>query len=304
MTSNQSKKMQLVSTLSEGANEFPILGHIVFWNVFNVQVTRQQLGIILAQCGLKASYARTHNYRSAFIRALREMEEQRIIRLVEEDGNFLRYQFTAEHKIGEDAEARLEYDRETIITIDKEAYRSSVSIKQSVAGKPEICEKLAALFEVEKDKYNSADITRMIKRIFASSADIVSLREQGGVYFVPSVFADTIQSMVQLANAIAGLTFEHLPIPNVESCRAAIKNAVMDELEAATQKLDEEIESAGQDNDITEKWLNHRLTMIGRLRTRLEQYASILDEKEADQLNTNLTQMADYISGSRKLDLG
>lgn len=296
--------MNIVAKYKNGLQDVDILGFVTYWTVNGIDITRDKLISIMKACNLNEKLARQHNYRCAVIRSLRDMEEARIIRLVHEDPARLLYQFTAENKIGEVENARLEYDPETVVTIDKDMYRDTQDLAKSVSGRPDIVEKLLALFNEKKDKYGSSDITRLVQRIFNEKADIVALRPQGGVYFIPSNFADVVESVKQMLAQIGNSTFESLPMPNVESCRAAVKNAVQDEMNIDIVKLEKELDSVKKgETEVTDKWFQNRLDVITKAKARIDQYVEILGEGSAKIMADTFTKMESFLAAPRKLDL-
>lgn len=293
----------LISQYNEGATEFPVIGNICWWTVHNVNVTRQKLIEILKQSGLDEKFARSHNYRAAFIRCLKEFEENRIIRLVEENGSELVYQFTAESKV-ENQEFKLSYNPETVVRIDKARYRRTKSIDQSISGREDVRQKLIQLFEDKKDRYHSSDVTRLIQRIFRERADIVSLREQGGVYFVPSHFTNLLGAVASFVNALDGASFEFFPLPDAQACRNAVANAVDDEMRVDLKKMEEEMKKVENgDKEITERWRNHKLRTIENIRKRITRYAEVLSEESSKFLTDNFEQMKTNILKPRVLDV-
>jgi hypothetical protein len=301
-----SSKQDLIVKMSQGTNQFDILGFIVFWNVRNVRIDRATLEAKLTEQGLDKKYARSHNYRSAFIRALRNLEEKWIIRLVEENHSSIMYQFTAESKV-EDAtgdDARLAYDPETLIKVNKDAYRETEQIDDAISGRSDIVQKVVQCFNQERDSYQSSDITRMIQRIFNDHADIITMRPQGGVYFVPSPFQNVIQSLTQLLAGLGGdSTMESLPVPDVESSRVAVKNAVLDDVESIIKQLNEEVDNAFNSDGVTAKWAGHRLDQIRRMQQRINQYEQILDKGAAGKLADKFARMEQTIRKTRVLEL-
>ena len=107
---NAARRSILVGSIKEDTKDIPIIGYICWWSVRNVDVSQKDFAKLLKECGLPEKYAREHNYRSAFTRALHNMEEKRIIRLVEEDENRIVMQFTLENKVTSGGDPKLEYD--------------------------------------------------------------------------------------------------------------------------------------------------------------------------------------------------
>ncbi|MBD3404699.1 MAG: hypothetical protein GF411_01030 [Candidatus Lokiarchaeota archaeon] len=296
---SQQTKQSLIATLTEDSKDFEVLGMVAWWNVRSVEISTENLSSLLTSCGLDPKHAREHNYRSSFIRALRNMEEKRIIRMVEEDKNRIVYQFTAENKT-DGNEFKLSYDPETLVSINKEAYRSTGDIDQATTGRDDIRSKLVASFNMEKNTYRSGDITRMLKRIFDKEADLVCLRENGGVYFIPSTHAHVVQKVSQMMDELGNSSFEYLPLPNVSSCRSLLKNAVTDEMELAMQKLHDELQNSDQ---MTDKKAKHRLSKIREMQKRINQYEEVLDQKVTKHLQGGFKKMEQHIMSSRVLDI-
>ncbi len=264
-----------------------ILGHLVWWNLRDVEITQEWFKAKLDEVGLPGErYARKHNYRSAFIRSLRAMEQQRIIRKVTEDGVRLVYQFTAENLIEDDpANPRLDYTPEMTVEIDKEAYWTlddfgASLVKCDAALKPILVE----AFNKNRQTYNSSDLTRYVQKIFKDHADIVSLRAQGSVYFVPATYQNLISQVSQVLAAVPQGTayLEHFPIPNVAEARDTIGRGVETEVSEVFAKMEAEVKTmqAGSD-EITDKWVSHRQNQIASIKERLLMYDEVLGDTAA-----------------------
>lgn len=296
-------KSGLVSQFTEGSKTLDICGYIAWWSVHNVDIVREQLITLLKQCGIDEKFARSHNYRAAFIRSLRELEENRIIRPVEENSGAMVYQFTAETQVDEE-EVKLKYDPETLVTIDKGVYRKTQDIAQAISGREDIRQKLIALFEEKKDKYHSSDITRLIQRIFAEKADIVSLRETGGVYYIPTEFESVLQSVAQLVNSIGSSSFEFFPLPDVEACRTAVANAVDNEMRVDLEKMEEEVKLVENgDKEVTQRWRNHKVKTLEKISQRIARYQEVLADATSKELTDNFESIKQSILKPRVLDI-
>jgi hypothetical protein len=299
MTSNT-----LIQQFTDGDNTFPIIGHICWWNVHNVDIIRDQLVNVLKSCNIDEKFARSHNFRATFIRSLRELESNRIIRLVEETPSAMFYQFTSETRVEGD-EHELQYDREDLITIDKVHYRKTQNIAESITAEHEdIRQRLINLFADKMDRYHSSDITRLIQRVFTEKADIISLREQGGVYFVPSTFYNVLQAVSQFVNSVGNSKFQHFPLPDVDACRQAVANAVDTEMRIDLEKMEKEIEAVKNgEKEVTDKWRNHRIEMIAKVNTRINRYREVLTDQAAQSFSDNFENLKSSIISSRSLDI-
>jgi hypothetical protein len=289
MARNLNNKRALFATLNEAGKSYDILGYTVWWNIRDVEITQDQFAALLRQAGIDEKYAREHIYRSAFIRALHNLEEKRIIRRVDETGSLLTYQFTAEQVVTTDGEKSLEYDKETVIIVDKDVYRRTGDFKKAlVQGRDDIKQKVLTFFEQEKTKYYSSDITRYIQKIFQDRADFVNLRPQGCVYFVPARYSEVVQSikrMVEQLNKLCSL--EAMPIVNVESSREVIGGAFTLEMQQVYVNIAAELKAVVDGNkDVGEKWTENKRAEISDLLARVDDYAGVLTEKKKEQMTS------------------
>lgn len=281
----------LLSTITEGSKKVDILGYMTWWSMRNVSITRDKFQELLEQNGFNKNYAVEHNYMSTFKRALKSLEEKRIIRIVSDTSFLLRCQFT-EEKLVDDG---LEYDRETIIEVNKEIYRKEKDLSKAITqGKPEIVTKLIELFNYEKVRYNSHDMNRYIQSILGKEADIISLRDQGCLYFVPAGYQSTLDSINKMASAIGNSTFITMPVPNLSVNQTLIKTAIKDDVENALSTLEEEVEQASKDKKaITKVWSGTRINRIKKLQQRLVAYSEVLGkdtdlQKSAENLEKEI----------------
>jgi len=259
----------------------PILGYVVYWNVLGVEVTRDWFKAKLDEVGIDGErYAKDHNYRSTFCRCVQMLESNRIIRKVTEDSTTLVYQFTAETLIKDADNSRLEYTPETQVKISKDEY-SPGKFGEALTCDDKLRPILVEAFEREHKTYRSSDITRYVQRILSDEADIVSLRPQGSVYFVPAAYQGLINNLSQVLAAVpkGTATLEFFPVPDVASARQMVGNGVAAEITEIFSKMEEEVKAMNAGSDtITPKWVDHRKTRIKEIKARLDAYAEVLGD--------------------------
>lgn len=296
----------LIEKLNTESGNIDIIGYIVWWNVREVKVTRDWFKSKLDQIGIDGEkYAKEHNYRATFIRALKHLEEQRIIRKVTEDPSRLIYQFTSEILVDDDESPRLDYVPETTIEINKSVYFSTESFSESITKCDENLKQiLIDKFNEEKINYKSSDITRYVQKIFGDQADLVSLRPQGSVYFVPASYKALIKNIANILAEVPQGTasLEYFPVPDVESSRKAVGQGVEDEISYALTKIEEDVALlTSNDDEITDKWVQTRLDRVNKLKERVNMYADILGDT-----NKHLNKKFDTLTAAlkpRKIEL-
>lgn len=296
--SNRVRKDLLIGLYEDGETKIPIIGFMVFWNIRDVDVTREQFAAALRRANLSDKYAREHNARSALIRALATLKEQKIVRMVHEDKSYASFQFTAELKTGTGEASRLSYNPEVIVGIDKErytmfkddepdAFRNSILKVDNPSGgqaadAEAIKDQLALAFNAEMSSYKSSDITRYLQKIFTDLADIVSLREQGSVYFIPAAYRTVVESVRSLVSEIGGTRsrFDSIPMPDLKDTRKTVGDSFAEEVAAVLANLDTEVSEMNSSNkNITEKWVKYRRDVIEQIQKRINMYAEVLGER-------------------------
>ena len=301
MMKTRQKRGRLLAQLN-GGTDIQILGFVCWWNIREIEISQERFKEILAACEFKESYAREHNYRSAFLRALKQMEEKRIIRLVKEDSKYLIYQFTAEDLV--DDETGFEYSSETVITIDKDKYRETKSIDLAIIkGDDSIKDKIIKLYYDEKSKFKSADVSRVLHRIFTDEADIVSLRDQGSVYFIPGGYKTVLDRAVKYVKLLGGnCKLDSLPIPDAPESRDTVRDAVTDEFDSFMNHLRNEIDLIQDGKDVTERWFNTKRKKMAEVKERFELYSELLGEGKSG-LEAQFAELEKQLFVGRELDI-
>ena len=291
---------------TEDGGSVPTLGFVTWWNVREVETTRDWFKAKLDGVGLDGErYAREHNYRATFIRCLRSLEEQRIIRKVKEDGMRMIYQFTSETLVDDEDNPRLEYTPETVVEIDKSAYWTEGNFAEALVKCDDALKKiLVELFDKERKTYRSSDITRYVQRIFSDQADIVSLRPQGSVYFIPAAYEELVSKVAQVLEAVpkGEAHLEFFPVPDVQSARLMVGRGVEVEIDELAKKLAEEIEKMkkGPEN-LTDRWVRHRQNQIQKVQSRIAMYSDLLGDA-ADRLGGKFNLLKATLGG-RKIEV-
>lgn len=170
------------------ARNSPLLGQIITWGSGQQDTTHAAILGALKTAGLDEKFARELLPRYTFARACHEMEEGRIIRKVDEDEEKLIFQFTKEALQG----GEFAYAKETLLVLEKKTGNIDADDKAVEA-------EAVRLMAEYKDRRTASDVSAIVQRLFAKSADLFPVREQGGCYFVPNhhlIFVDKVESFL------------------------------------------------------------------------------------------------------------
>jgi hypothetical protein len=172
MATRTRKSKAISLPLTNGATTF--LGEIVSWEFPTGTVVKHAaLAAALDAAGLNKAAARALHLRFAFVRAIRKLASDRIIRDLKETSSTVSFQLTRERRDTD----HFEYDFENIVTLDLATGKVSckdASIEAAVTALLATC--------VEDRKV--ADLSRLLLSLFSRNADVFPIKFPAGVYFV------------------------------------------------------------------------------------------------------------------------
>lgn len=203
-TKSKTRRVRAEEFKSEKLNGIPFLGEVVCWSSKSENVhTQRSVRAALQKVGLSPDSAPDILPKSAFTRACKELEDNRSIKIVSRNPPHTVFQFTAEFLNRREGE--WQFKKEGDVVLDEDTGKVSSKI-QALAD--------AAQKELDRhtEERTTADITRIVQRYFESQADLIPIREQGGVYIVLKQHTHLIDKMEGFLNELGGRMMR-LPIP-------------------------------------------------------------------------------------------
>ncbi len=247
-------------TLLQGAD---MLGEIVSWTVpSRVAVNDLRNALILS--GLSSDLASDLGYKNALKRALRDMDEHRVIKQVRVDGETTRFQINRVI-VG----SHIEYPKEAEVTLN--------TVSGSVASDDQdIQNEAVALLKDHLKSRKTSDLTRLVQRIFdAKKADLIPIREQGGAYFVPEMHADLVEKVRTLLRAIGGNLRSFAVKLGSDETKESVAQSMVSYFEGLIAEFIASCE--GLDFNSKDFVKDRRRDKINELRGKLSCYQGLLD---------------------------
>ena len=257
------------SWVGEGKFSGKMLGEIITWKVQGVAISHADLISGLMASDLDCDVAKELAPRNAFARACSKLDSERIIRKVAEDHATITFQFTKEAL----EEGKFSYHFESLIFVNKHSGKiTSENLELEQLAKEEFCRCMEAR--------TASDVTRLIQRLFERHADLFSIRDQGGVYFVPAVHHGFIAKVENFLRNIGG-TLQRFPIPaGSPQGDRAVQDAVASGLQGI---IDEHLEAVRMFGEDTRPETLHRAEeKIRATRLKIQGYGFYLDKKRED----------------------
>lgn len=258
-----------VETILAGGNVagLTLLGEIVSWDFRSLKTNEAAVRSCVAAAGLdEAKFVAAIKPRNAFTRALADLQEERIIRKVDENPEACRFQFTKESKSGDG----IDYNREAILTLDKKTGLVACPERADLA-------QLATDKIAEKKLARTAnDLHRIVSDVFESNGDLYPVRTQGGCYFVPQQHRAVSDQVAAFVEAIGG-NYRRFPIPQGCGGEKSVKESMTDGLAALLKEYRDAAESFDPAIN-TELKLNNGIKRVQFAKLRIDGYAALLAE--------------------------
>jgi hypothetical protein len=253
-------------------------GEIITWSCNAVTIKHIDLVDALNGSGLDASVARELAPRHAFARACKKLSEARIIRQVAENESEIRFQFTAEHRDGE----QFVYDLETMLSVEK-------TTGKVTCGKSDLAIRAQEELDRSLEARNGSDVTRIIQKLFERQADLFPIREQGGAYFVPREYMDFVDKVQTFLGRLNG-RIQRFPVPTgTPEGDRSVKESVAAGIAALIAEHQEAVREFGEDT--RPSTLTRAAERICQTKFKIEAYSEYLAE-ERSRLDAQLTDAA------------
>lgn len=239
------------------------LGQVVSWQVPS-EVTLSDLRSALSRAGLDAALAGDMLSQNALRRALRDMKAGRVIRQLRREGDVIYFQFTREHL----AKFEATYNKEAELSLNVETGIIACSVR-------ELENEARVQTAAHKAKRLTTDLTRLVQRVYGNlDADLIPIRRQGGVYFVPDKHREVVEKTRTFLNEIGG----HLATFAVRLGCADTSASVAQSLAEYMKDLVKEFkESCSEFNaDTREGVKKSRDGRVKQLRQKLAGYSTLL----------------------------
>lgn len=239
-------------------------GSIVSWESPREEVLFTHLRDALSSNGFDEDYAKELAPRNAFSRAAKQMKEDRVIDKVEETKEEIKFQLTKKSLVG----TELEYTKECDLFLNKETGRVHGTDN-------ELATHAESLVFHHQAVRCSADITRLIQRIFDNAGgDLVPVRKQGGVYFVPHTHTELIHRIGSLMSTLGGAVNLFAIDASDEKTKESVAEQMTDHLLNLLEDFKGNCEGLSKDSG--QAVIQRRVDNVTEIRSKLQSYESLL----------------------------
>jgi uncharacterized protein DUF6744 len=269
---------ELQHTLARGGAH---LGDLVWWTLSEARVDRPTLEGIWASAQLDSALlpdAPTAD--KSFKTAAREAalgQPDRLIRLGKEDETEIIFAVVRETKL---ADGSVTHRQEARVILDRKAE----TVSTDVAGH-DLAGVIAARFGELRSTHTSDDIRRAIMKALDACA-AVTLRDHGGVYWIPVPYAETVRRLQGAIEKIGSSRVYLLPVHSSADANRTLGDAAKIAIEDELAALKAEVEGFVASPPDRPSTLVRRLDAFAGLQARANLYRDVLQVHVDDLENT------------------
>ncbi len=243
MDANKFNLSNVAAVTEEGTE---VIGHLTWYSVSQMLIERDELQKKLISSGLEEKWMpnpiRVHD---AFRRATKEIQGRKRIgkdlfqnyltREVYSDSDTVQRNIVMETV--DQQGKRLDYNSEScIITLDKKAENITIFHNDPLA--EEMAKEAERRFKIYRSNYSSQNIRVMLMEILKSLGQI-SVRPNGGVYFIPAPYSEELDKFCYFANCLSSAESFKVPLMNTKDNRNMVSKKLQGQIKTLinTSKL-------------------------------------------------------------------
>ena len=250
------------------AKGMELLGEIVSWNCSKVSISQTALEEALNSADLSSHVTAELPFQTAFTRACKNLGQRHLIRKLEEDSEFLYFQFTREAREGE----YFTYETEGKLTLSKETGKIACTV-------PELGQAVQVELDKELPLRKGADVSKLLLKLLEHEAGLFPVRPQGGCYLVMKEHSSFLDSLESFTGRVGGCLLRY-PIPSgTRSGDHSVKLTIASALSALINEYSNSIDNFGSDTkpSTLEKAADH----IRVARFKVESYSAYLEDERS-----------------------
>lgn len=287
---------------SEG-NNIPIVGFQIAWSFGDREYNQQRVIDLHIKNNLPIDHLQKGQKRIvATKRALNKMKGEGQLREIESTDRMMRFQFTEEFidslpsgstfkniRVREIVRYDCENDSFSFEDHEGKAYSNDPKAMQ-----------IMNLVQHCNSVFTTADITRYIQKLFDKS-NIIKLRKDGGVYFVPAKYAELVTKVQKMFTEVDQKGyFSLIEIPDTVNVQRTVACSVESDIESRVNALREKWEARkAESKDMSRTVFKNDMSEIAVMAGDLELYTD-LTKTQFDTAKSLL----DEITGELKKQMG
>jgi hypothetical protein len=154
-------------------------------------------------------------------------------------------------------------------------------------------------FETLKDHYTANQFRAAVIRFIFNHCEGISVRDRGGMYFIPSHHNAQFNKLEKLFDKYPGNNLTVIPVVDGQVAKKSIMSTLTGDVQTEIENLKKDFENMKEDS--TERSVNTRLEKYKKLRDKVENYEALL-EGSASELKAALDKLSKAVVTKLKAD--
>lgn len=267
------------------------LGDLLWWELASACVTRTELNRLWVQGALPIELLPEEpTPEKAFKTAVREVQvgqSDKLLRLAKEDEQEVVFGIVTEQR---DGTGGLTYQQEARLVLSRQTGVLAADVQGHV-----LVRRIFDRFEDLKLIHTADDIRRTIVKTLGSFA-AVTLRQMGGVYWVPAPYAAPLRRLQAIIEQLGQSKMHLVPITRTKEGQESLAQAATASIEEELNALRTEVQEFLANPPERASTLVRRLTTYEGLRRRANLYQTVLSA-QVNGLAEALSQMEQQVHG-------
>lgn len=268
------------------------VGDLLWWTLADARIGRSRLESVWAAAGLSDSFLpEPPTPEKALKTAARETavgQHDHMLTLALEDSDEVCF---AVVRITRDGQGNVSFDQEARVGLK----RANPSQLYTDAAGHDLVAAVQAGYDRLLTTHTPDDVRRAIVKTLGSCA-AVTLRDHGGVYWVPAPYAETLRRLERAVGGIGASRLDIVPVHATPEATRALGDAARASIEDDLKDLQAEIAGFLQTPPERASTLMRRLQTFEELRSKARLYHSVLAVQVTD-LEAQLSQLTLHVEG-------
>ncbi len=248
------------------AEAYPLIGYTVWWSMQKFRIDHAKFIEMMARSNFDQKYVKEASDKSVLTQVMRERTKgsrNQYYRKAVDDST--RTGFTITDTQVDQQTLDTQYQTITRAVILKE----SKALKVEGIGKQEIEETFSSF----KGTVTTDQFRNSLIRFLEKTCNSVSIRDRGGVYFVPVAHKNEIESIRKLFAEIGGCELEALPVPDLDEAKKSMWKALVLDTHKEIADLQEELSNMSAPS---QRVLQNRILRIQEINTKVSLYSDLM----------------------------
>lgn len=256
-------------TLARSSEGVTLIGWFVYWSMADVSIEHNDLLTKMAALGLNKDAAPQIRAKSAFIRATEEIAKGRKARhqKIIDDSTRCIYVIVSTHVDPVNVDVAFTVEHKIIFNKQDNTI--------SVADTSDVGMEVVALAQKYAETYYSDQLRETVLRLLGHHCQFITVRDRGGIYFVPSVHEEELKKIQKLVDQFPGCSVETVGIADMAEARKSMWKSLVGEVTHEINLMKADLHDAVP--DMSDSSMKIRMDRYAALREKVENYEIVLN---------------------------